>query len=48
LEGSQTDDIGQYLKGSLVVNPPSSAQCVYSDEGCVVLAIWETPVVFEQ
>ena len=48
LEGSQTDDNGHYPKGSLVVNPPGSAHSVYSEEGCVVLAIWEAPVVFEQ
>ena len=47
LEGSQTDDNGHYPKGSLLVSPPGSSHSVYSEEGCVVLAVWEAPVVFE-
>lgn len=44
LDGSQTDDQGHYPKGTLAVNPPGSAHRVWSEEGCVVLLIWERPV----
>lgn len=47
LQGSQTDRNGRHVAGSLVVNEPGSAHEVVSDEGCVVLVIWERPVIFD-
>jgi len=46
LDGSQSDEIGHYPAGSLVLNPPGSAHSVWSDEGCTVLIQWSEPVVF--
>jgi len=46
LEGSQSDDNGRHGVGSLVINPPGSSHDVVSEEGCVVLIVWERPVVF--
>lgn len=46
LEGSQTDHNGRHPSGTLVVNPPGTAHEVVSEEGCLVLVIWERPVVF--
>jgi anti-sigma factor ChrR (cupin superfamily) len=47
LAGSQEDEHGHYLVGAMVVNPPGTAHNVTSAEGCIVLALWERPVVFE-
>jgi anti-sigma factor ChrR (cupin superfamily) len=44
LDGSQSDDRGHYVKGTLAVNPPGTTHRVWSEEGCVVLLIWERPV----
>lgn len=44
LQGSQTDERGHYPCGSLVVNPPGSSHSVRSEDGCVVLIIWERGV----
>lgn len=46
LEGSQSDRNGRYAAGSVVINPPGSSHEVTSPEGCIVLVIWERPVVF--
>ena len=46
LEGSQEDAIGLYKKGDFVINKPETRHWVKSEEGCVVLAIWEKPVEF--
>lgn len=46
LQGSQRDERGIYPAGTLVVNPPGTTHWVASDEGCVVLIIWERPVAF--
>lgn len=46
LRGSQRDQRGLYPAGTLVVNPPGTTHWVASDEGCVVLIIWERPVEF--
>jgi len=48
LEGSQSDRNGRHAAGSLVINPPGSAHEVVSEEGCVVLVIWERPVILRQ
>lgn len=44
LRGSQSDDNGEYRRGSLLINAPGTSHAVYSAEGCVVLAIWEKAV----
>jgi anti-sigma factor ChrR (cupin superfamily) len=44
LAGCQTDDRGSYPRGTCVVNPPGSVHAVASEEGCLVLAIWDRPV----
>jgi biuret amidohydrolase len=47
LAGSQIDDKGHYRRGDLLISPPGTSHAVSSPEGCVVLAIWEKPVVFD-
>jgi anti-sigma factor ChrR (cupin superfamily) len=45
LSGSQRDDKGAlYEAGSLVISEPGSSHSISSEQGCVVLAIWERPV----
>ncbi|NEQ26589.1 MAG: transcription negative regulator ChrR [Microcoleus sp. SIO2G3] len=44
LSGSQTDQNGEHQVGTLVINPPSSNHNVISQDGCIVLAIWEKPI----
>jgi anti-sigma factor ChrR (cupin superfamily) len=46
LEGSQSDGRERYAAGSLLVSPPGSSHAIVSEEGCVVLVIWERPVIF--
>lgn len=46
LRGSQTDGSGVYSSGSFIINKPGSHHQVSSDEGCVVLVIWESPIRF--
>lgn len=46
LSGAQSDERGTYRAGSVVVNPRSDEHSVWSDEGCVVLIVWERPVEF--
>jgi anti-sigma factor ChrR (cupin superfamily) len=46
LEGEQSDERGSYSAGSLVVNEPGLTHRVKSAGGCVVLIIWQRPVVF--
>ncbi len=48
LKGSQIDRSGRYSAGTLIVNPPGSSHNVMSPEGCIVLVIWERPVVVEE
>jgi anti-sigma factor ChrR (cupin superfamily) len=47
LTGSQQDERGSYQAGTLLVHPPGTSHTVRSRGGCVVLALWERPVVFE-
>ena len=47
LDGSQTDQHGTHPAGTLVINPPGSRHSVVSDRGCLVLIVWELPVIFE-
>ena len=46
LAGSQRDENGVFNAGSLVINLPGSRHTVISDDGCIVLAIYEKPVRF--
>lgn len=46
LRGSQRDERGTYRAGTLLVHGPGTRHAVTSDEGCVVLAIWNEPVQF--
>lgn len=44
LEGAQADELGEYPKGTCVMNPPGTRHAVTSADGCLVLAIWNQPV----
>ena len=44
--GSQTDQNGTASAGTLVINPPGTRHSLESESGCIVLAIYEKPVVF--
>lgn len=46
LEGEQADEHGSYGPGSFVINVPGATHRVTSEQGCVVLIIWQRPVVF--
>ncbi len=46
LRGSQRDERGEYAAGTFLINPANSSHAVVSEQGCVVLAIWEKPVRF--
>jgi anti-sigma factor ChrR (cupin superfamily) len=45
VSGSQRDERGHYKAGTLIVNEPGTEHRVISDEGCVVLLIWQQPIV---
>jgi anti-sigma factor ChrR (cupin superfamily) len=46
LRGAQSDERGVYEEGTFLINMPDSSHRVVSDAGCLVLAIWESPVRF--
>ncbi len=46
LSGSQMDQNGFLETGTLMIHPPGFRHSVVSEEGCVVLAIYERPVEF--
>jgi anti-sigma factor ChrR (cupin superfamily) len=46
LRGSQRDDRGTYTAGTCVIHREDTSHGVTSDDGCVVLAIWQAPVRF--
>jgi anti-sigma factor ChrR (cupin superfamily) len=48
LAGSQTDQNGTAPAGTLVINPPGTRHGIVSESGCIVLVIYEKPVVFLQ
>lgn len=48
LSGSQVDESGLHQEGTVVINPPGSGHSVSNQNGCIVLAIWEHPVVFSE
>jgi anti-sigma factor ChrR (cupin superfamily) len=46
LAGAQSDERGTYPAGTLVVNRAGGRHRVWSDEGCLVLIVWERPIEF--
>ncbi|QEY17941.1 cupin domain-containing protein [Cellvibrio sp. KY-GH-1] len=46
LRGSQRDERGEYHTGTFLINPTDTSHEIVSEEGCVVLAVWEKPVRF--
>ncbi len=44
IEGSQSDEHGEYPAGSYVFNPAGSRHSVNSRDGCLVLIQWQGPV----
>jgi anti-sigma factor ChrR (cupin superfamily) len=48
LSGSQSDEHGTYGVGSVLIHGPDTGHRVRSEDGCVVLAIWNAPVQFER
>lgn len=46
LRGSQSDERGHYSAGTFLINPTDSSHKILSEEGCIVLAVWEKPVRF--
>lgn len=46
LAGSQRDQNSVATAGTLMINPPGTSHRVISEAGCIVLAIYEKPVVF--
>jgi predicted ChrR family anti-sigma factor len=47
LSGSQSDANGKYNKGDVIINAPHTSHQVWSEEGCVVLIVWERPVIID-
>lgn len=47
LSGSQTDENGRHEAGTVLVSPPGTSHSIVSEDGCVVLAVYEEPVRFE-
>ncbi|WP_008308313.1 cupin domain-containing protein [Leptolyngbya sp. PCC 6406] len=48
LSGSQQDQHQTYGAGTLVINEPGTDHAIASPEGCLVLVIWEKPVILRQ
>ena len=48
LSGDQRDEHGAYPAGSALIHGAGTSHQVRSEQGCVVLAIWNAPVRFEQ
>lgn len=46
LSGSQTDDRGHYEAGAVLISPPGTDHAIVSEEGCIVLALYNAPVSF--
>jgi anti-sigma factor ChrR (cupin superfamily) len=46
LSGSQVDENSTAETGSLIINPPGTSHSILSENGCIVLAIYEKPVKF--
>ena len=48
LEGTQSDENGDYAAGSVVLNPVGTEHSVWTEEGCVVLIQWNLPVIIRR
>jgi anti-sigma factor ChrR (cupin superfamily) len=48
LSGSQRDQNGTAAAGTLIINAPGTRHSVVSEAGCIVLAIYEKPVRFDE
>ena len=48
LQGSQQDERGTYAAGSCMIHARGTGHNVASEEGCVVLALWYSPVAFRE
>ncbi|HZI33565.1 MAG TPA: cupin domain-containing protein [Candidatus Binatia bacterium] len=48
LAGEQVDEVSKAETGSLIINPPGTSHSILSENGCIVLAIYEKPVKFIQ
>jgi anti-sigma factor ChrR (cupin superfamily) len=46
LAGSQVDENSRAETGMLIINPPGTSHSILSENGCIVLAIYEKPVKF--
>jgi len=46
LDGGQTDDRGHYSAGTVLISPPGSDHAIISEEGCLILAIYQSQVSF--
>jgi anti-sigma factor ChrR (cupin superfamily) len=46
LEGTQSDERGDYPAGSVILNPQGTVHSVWSTDGCVVFIQWQLPVKF--
>ena len=46
LSGSQSDGVNVFSKGMLIISTPGSQHRIYSESGCIALAIWQSPVKF--
>lgn len=46
ISGAQSDNDGTNDAGSVIVNHEGDEHSVWSDQGCVVLIVWERPIEF--
>lgn len=46
LAGEQVDEVSKAETGALIINPPGTSHSILSENGCIVLAIYEKPVKF--
>ncbi|HWB58337.1 MAG TPA: cupin domain-containing protein [Chthoniobacteraceae bacterium] len=46
LSGSQVDENGRLETGSLMVHEPGTSHSIVSEEGCIVLAVYQKRVIF--
>ncbi|MBI3560616.1 MAG: cupin domain-containing protein [Gammaproteobacteria bacterium] len=46
LSGEQADEHQHYTQGTLLISPPGTSHSIISQQGCIVLAIWEKPINF--
>jgi len=46
IDGAQSDERGTYEAGEVVVNREGDSHSVWSDDGCLILIVWERPIEF--